>query len=313
MSAVIREMVQVPGRYAVVGLPCFIKAIRLACRESPVLKERITVAIGLVCGHLKSTAFAELMAWQCDVAPSELRSIDFRTKLKGRPASSYAVTVWGNRSGQSVEVSKPTSQLLGSNWGHGLFRYKACDFCDDVVAETADISIGDAWLPEFEVDSDGTNVIVVRSQRLNAVLREANAAKRIHIVPISAERAAASQAGGFRHRRDGLALRLYVADKEGQWRPKKRVAPSISHLSPKAQKSYLMRYELAETSHVAFRRAKLVKDLNEFKNAMMPLIKRYDAHHRVTIGRRMLRRIKRALKSAADICNCKFRWLANAE
>lgn len=41
--------------------------------------------------------------------------------------------------------------------------YKACDFCDDVFAETADIALGDAWLPEYVQDGNGTNVVVTRN------------------------------------------------------------------------------------------------------------------------------------------------------
>ncbi len=48
MSGVISQMLSKPGRYAVVGIPCFVKAIRLAARESAVLDERLTVAVGLV-------------------------------------------------------------------------------------------------------------------------------------------------------------------------------------------------------------------------------------------------------------------------
>lgn len=41
-------------RYALVGVPCFIKAARLLCLQDPVLHESIRVFVGLVCGHLKS-------------------------------------------------------------------------------------------------------------------------------------------------------------------------------------------------------------------------------------------------------------------
>ena len=102
---------------------------------------------GSLTAYLKSKAFAELCAWQCGIRPSELRAIDFRTKLANRPANDYAVTVTGGNNGHAISSTKPTSELFGSNWGLGFFKYKACDFCDDVVAETADVSLGDAWLP----------------------------------------------------------------------------------------------------------------------------------------------------------------------
>ena len=43
MSAAIREVLETPGRYAIVGLPCFIKAVRLQ-RSSAKQRERIVVS-----------------------------------------------------------------------------------------------------------------------------------------------------------------------------------------------------------------------------------------------------------------------------
>jgi coenzyme F420-reducing hydrogenase beta subunit len=54
LSGVLREMRERPGRYAVVGIPCFIKAVHLACLGDPVLGERVAFTLGLVCGHMKS-------------------------------------------------------------------------------------------------------------------------------------------------------------------------------------------------------------------------------------------------------------------
>ena len=297
MSGVIFEMLQRPGRYAVIGIPCFVKALRLASRESAVLKERIAFTIGIVCGHLKSTAFAELFAWQCGIAPAELKAIDFRAKLPDRPAFSYAVTVAGERDGKSLTVTKPMSELFGSNWGHSFFKYKACDFCDDVVGETADISVGDAWLPEYVSDSAGTNVVVVRSQVLNSILADAAASGRLHLDSIPAEKVVESQAGGFRHRRDGLAYRLFVEDQAGRWRPTKRVTPSVTHLTPKLREIYALRYELGQASHAAFASAKVKNDFGFFLQIMNPLTARYDRYYRRSLILRILGKIKRIIIS----------------
>jgi len=297
MSGVIQEILRRPGRYAVVGIPCFIKALRLAGRESAVLKERLAFTVGIVCGHLKSSAFAESFAWQCGITPGELTVIDFRTKLPGRPAHSYAVTVEGQRGGSKITVTKPTSELYGSNWGHGFFKYKACDFCDDVVGETADISIGDAWLPEYVADTAGTNVVVVRSLGLNKLLADAVAAGRLHLDSIPAAKVVESQAGGFRHRREGLAYRLFLENQAGRWHPTKRVASAEKHLTAKLREIYKLRYELGQASHVAFAAAKAKNDFSYFVRAMEPLITRYDRHYRRPLIFRILGKIKRTFFS----------------
>ena len=299
MSGAMAEMLRRPGRYAVVGVPCFIKALRLACRESAVLKERLTVAVGIVCGHLKSTAFGEMLAWQCGLSPAELRAIDFRTKLPGRPASNYAVTVTGERGGRGFSTTRPVAELFGSNWGLGFFRYKACDFCDDVVAETADITLGDAWLPEYESDSKGTNVIIVRSRTVDSILARAREEGRLHLEPISADKVVQSQAGGFRHRRDGLAYRLAIEDEHGRWRPAKRVTPSKAHLSRKLRRIHDLRQELRDASHVAFARARQRDDFDEFLRSMRPLTRRYLRHYETPRLHRALGNLKR---NVASLC-----------
>ena len=39
--------------------------------------------------------------------------------------------------------------LADGDWGAGFFQNPACDWCDDVVAETADIAFGDAWVEPY--------------------------------------------------------------------------------------------------------------------------------------------------------------------
>jgi coenzyme F420 hydrogenase subunit beta len=293
MSEAIGEMLRRPGRYAMVGIPCFVKALRLACRESSVLKERVTFTVGLVCGHLKSTAFAEVLGWQCGITSDELKAIDFRSKLPDRPASNYAVTVSAERDGRRFSVTKPNAELFGSNWGQGFFKYKACDFCDDVIGETADISIGDAWLHEYESDAAGTNVVVVRAQTLNSLLTDAVKLGRLHLDAIAVGKVVESQAGGFRHRRDGLAYRLFLEDQAGRWRPTKRVKASADQLTLRLRKIYALRQQLAEASHAAFAAAKAKQDFGVFLQSMRPLVARYERQYRQPFLFRILGRIKR--------------------
>ena len=138
---VVRER---PGRYAIVGVPCFIKATRLVAEQDPLVKERIVFHVGLVCGHMKSHFFGESMAWQLGIAPNELANVDFRVKRAGRTSSDYDFGAL--RVGDQDWLYSPTRNLLGGSWGHGAFQPEACNFCDDIFAETADVAFGDAWI-----------------------------------------------------------------------------------------------------------------------------------------------------------------------
>ena len=54
-----------------------------------------------------------------------------------------------------TSVVKRSNEFYGTHWGYNFFRYSACDACDDVFAETADISVGDAWLDGYIDDPMG--------------------------------------------------------------------------------------------------------------------------------------------------------------
>ncbi|WP_129792256.1 Coenzyme F420 hydrogenase/dehydrogenase, beta subunit C-terminal domain [Sphingosinicella sp. CPCC 101087] len=205
MSDVIREVRAVPGRYAVVGIPCFIKAINLLRDEDPVLRDRIAFTLGLFCGHMKSARFVESFAWQMGVKAEEIARVDFRLKNPDRPANWYTAHL-ALRDGTSA--IRDWWHLADGDWGAGFFQNSACDYCDDVIAETADISFGDAWVEPFSSDGRGTNVIVVRSPALHDLVRRAIARGRLDLSAVDARFIERTQEAGLRHRREGLAYRL---------------------------------------------------------------------------------------------------------
>jgi len=264
-----------PGRYLFIGVPCFVKAVRLLAEQEPIFKERIVFTMGLVCGHLKTDRFAKSIGWELGIHPDKLASIDFRVKLADSTANSYGVAV-RDKDTQKETVS-PMRNILVSNWGHGLFRYNACDYCDDVLAETADITIGDAWLPEYIKDGRGTNIIVVRNPAI-LTLVEKNYNK-LSIKELSAEKVYESQAGGFRHRREGLSYRLYLKDLKTEWRPKKRVAPN-NHIPSKRKKIYEQRIALASKANEAYEEALGANDFAIFKDRLTPLLNSYTKLYR---------------------------------
>jgi len=294
LSEVLRTVRAQPGRYLLVGLPCFVKAARLLCRQDEILSGRLRFFIGLVCGHLKSTRFAEFLGWQMGVPPGELTGFDFRKKLSGWPASQYGLEAWRRGVPGSTASTTPARDLLGQDWGHGFFKYKACDFCDDVVAETADVSVGDAWLPPYVNDSRGTNVLVVRSRQVQELLDSAATAGRIHLEAISPEDVARSQDASMRHRRDGLRYRLFLAQRRGEWHPPKRVAPGKYHLPSWDRAKFRLREQLRDLSHAAYAGARLTGRLDSFSQTMNAAVDDYRARIRPRLWGRLMRRSRLA-------------------
>ena len=245
LSGVLDEIRRVPGRYAVIGVPCFIKAVQLLRREEPVLRERIAFTLGLYCGHMKSARMIESFAMQMGAEPEHVERAEFRIKDAGRPANWYRAEV---TLADGTKRAEDWWQLVEGDWGSGFFQNSACNFCDDVVAETADISFGDAWVEPYSSDGRGTNVVLVRSALLDGMLREGIEEGRLALKPVDRDFVVETQAAGFRQRREGLAWRLSRA------RPpvRKRVEPGAAGLKPRRRMIYAMRMSISRWSHRMF-------------------------------------------------------------
>lgn len=266
MDAALREIRATRERIAFVGVPCFIKAVRNLMIADPIIKDCVQVTIALFCGHMKSSGFAESLAWQLGVPPKDIDTADFRVKRPGHSAKAYGFSV--SRKSAESTLTAPMSEMAGRRWDGGYFKLKACDYCDDVVGETADVSLGDAWLPEFDGDPAGTNVVVVRDPRIASLIEDAIAHEKVSLTPLDPERVIASQAAGFRDRRGALAYRLWLADKRKVWRPTKRITPSVAHLSYVRRITYSLRAWVRIRSFASLRFCKRVKSILPYRVEM---------------------------------------------
>jgi coenzyme F420-reducing hydrogenase beta subunit len=252
ISHVIREIRERPGRYAITGVPCVIKAVNLIRQNDSVVGPRIAYTLGLFCGHMKSARFVESFAWQLGVPLEDVTSVEFRKKDPSRPANWYRAKLT-LRDGTTAE--EDWWHLVDGDWGAGFFMNNACNYCDDVIAETADISFGDAWVEPYTSDGRGTNVVVIRSREIDAITKEAIGEHRLSLAPVDAAFVVETQAAGYRQRREGLAYRLTrTRDKP----PPKRVAPS-NDLPRRRKLIYRMRYGISRWSDRIFWAARLLR------------------------------------------------------
>ena len=282
-------------KFALVGVPCFIKAARLLAEEDVVLKERLAFFVGLVCGHMKSQYFGESMAWQLGIEPPDLKAVDFRVKNPERRSSDYDFGAQSKADGQWRY--RRTGDLLGGNWGYAAFQPEACNFCDDIFAETADVAFGDAWLPQYQQDWRGTNVAITRNKLADEILATGSQTGALQLEDLPAEQAAKSQSGNFRHRRLGVQVRLADDIARGLSVPKKRVEPDVNAVDAKRLKIIRTRRKLSRLSFVAYRKAREAGDLNIYMDAMNRGIKEYRRIDR-PLWRRVAGKLKAVIRSA---------------
>ena len=247
MSEALAEIRATPGRYAVVGVPCFIKAVHLLRGEDSILAERIAFTLGLFCGHMKSARLVESFAWQLGAPIEQVRAVEYRRKDPDRPANWYTAHL---TLADGSARWQDWWHLADGDWGAGFFQNSACNYCDDVVAETADVAFGDAWVEPYSSDGRGTNVVIVRKPEVQQLVAAAIAEGRLALEPVDAAFIANTQAAGFRQRREGLAYRLRIAPPRLPLR--KRVAPGARDLPLRRKLVYRSRRWISANSHRVF-------------------------------------------------------------
>lgn len=218
LATVLEQLKNSNERFAVVGIACFIKSIRLLQFYHPELKERIKFTIGIICGGIKSRFFAEYLAGRSGVTYNQFSQPQFRIKDHQSAASDYSFGC------KDEEGALHTIKMreVGDMWGSGMFKNNACDFCDDVTTELADISLGDAWLNPYNQDGKGTNVMVTRSKLAEKLINEGITKKELTVEHLDFNQFLSSQQGSFNHRHKALGYRVRLSKKKGLSIPPKR-------------------------------------------------------------------------------------------
>jgi coenzyme F420 hydrogenase subunit beta len=274
MEEVIRKIRSEPGRYAITGVPCFHKALRLLKKHDPVLNERIVVQVGLVCGQMKSAHYSEYLARRAGkIGGEKLIEACFRSKVGSTRADDYFfVGRWQDERGGNQKGSI-SARNLGVNWAMSYFKPKACDYCDDVLAECADISVMDAWVKELVEDPQGTSLVIARSKKARDLLVAESERGKVSLWDTTVNDLIQSQMSGLRHRRQGLRFRLQLMKTFGFWVPRKRVKPSLN-VGFFVAAEMVMRGILRRMSRLAFRlQLRLGNDLRIFNGLMaIPLL-----------------------------------------
>lgn len=292
MTEMLHIIKSTPGKYAVVALPSFAMELRLLAKKDKIIKDRVKFIVGLVCGHQKSTKFAEVLAWQCGIKPGNLENINFRKKLSYGKSSDYAIEVTGKINGVRKTINKPMRELYGGDWGKGLFKVRASDFTDDVMNETADVTLGDAWLPEYISDQKGNNIVVIRNRIIESLVNRGVEQGRLNLNSVDEKVIFNSQKSHFRHTRDELSYRLYLKQKKGEWIPKKRVKPkdNIPYLRKKIQ---VIREKYCCLTFKKYDIAVKKGDLNYFYRHMWWLDFEYSLFYKLMKIKKILKNIKK--------------------
>jgi len=216
----LKDIMHEKGRFAVVGLPCHLHGVRKAEQLFPALKKKIVLHLGLMCSHMVSFTGTDFVVGKLHIEKADVKGITYRGN--GWPG------------GMTVKTSRGLSRIpLVGNWrsywpvfSSFLFTPMRCTMCPDQLAELADISLGDAWLPEFRGDKVGESILVTRTEFAEGLLVNLKSEGKITLSPVSLDKVKRSQAVNLRFKKDDFSTRFSMIKRFSLQRPV--FAPVIS-------------------------------------------------------------------------------------
>lgn len=189
-----------PGRYAFVGKPCDVAALRALQRLDARARNRFPYLISFFCAGVPSQQGGEAILSALGVTPEAVTA--FRYRGMGWPGRATATLADGSE--RSMTYMESWGKILSGRVQH------RCKICADGTGVAADIVCADAWeadrdgYPTFE-ERPGVSLIVARTQTGAQMLAEAEGAGAIATAPFDPADLAAIQPGQTRRRRALLA------------------------------------------------------------------------------------------------------------
>ncbi|MFN8391591.1 MAG: Coenzyme F420 hydrogenase/dehydrogenase, beta subunit C-terminal domain [Bdellovibrionota bacterium] len=174
-----REIREVPGRYAIVGLPCQIHGYHKAAALDKRIRDRVVLTVGLLCHAAIEHDPLKILFDNLGDQKKEVARFIYR--VGKHPGASYAVM----NNGKSVPVLFPKSKnyqptaIEMMNILYRLYTPMRCMTCYDSMVEFADIAVGDPWMPQPREDVDfyqGYSYLMTRTERGEKLLHRAASA-----------------------------------------------------------------------------------------------------------------------------------------
>lgn len=201
LNGLLKRILEEDGKFAVVGLPCHIHGIRKSEMISKRLAEKMAFHIGLFCSHTRNFKGTDFVLNRINVHRSDVVELEYRGR--GWPG------------GMSIRLKGGCEKFIPYHeyypiLGSFFFTSQRCVLCADVTNEFADISLGDAWLPEFRNDQKGTSLIITRSEIGEKILKGCCLDNKISLMKTSLNSVMRSQKRNMNFKKMNLRTRLRV-------------------------------------------------------------------------------------------------------
>lgn len=183
-------------RFAFVGKPCDVAALRALAKEDARVNARIPVMLAFFCAGVPSQTGAELI----------LKKLG--TDLASTKAFRYRGQGWPGQATALLNDGSERSMSYFDSWGGILSKHVQlrCKVCADGTGKAADLVFADAWhsddkgYPLFE-EQDGISLIVARTAKGATLMAAAEQAGHLRVQPFDPSGLAAIQTGQSGRRR----------------------------------------------------------------------------------------------------------------
>jgi len=210
----LKKVLKEDGRFAVVGLPCHIHGIRKAELLNPELRKKIVLHVSLMCSHMVNFLGTEFILNKLHIPKEQVSSLSYRGK--GWPGAMKI------KLENKCSIRLPLVGSWNSYWSifsSFFFIPTRCTLCPDQTGELADISLGDAWLPELKSDKVGKSIIITRTRAAENMLLNMASSKVISLVAVPPQKVKQSQQINLKFKKDDLGTRLTLARFFGKQTP----------------------------------------------------------------------------------------------
>jgi coenzyme F420 hydrogenase subunit beta len=202
-----------PGRFAFVGKPCDVTALRARARQDARIAEKVPLMLAFFCAGIPSAAGTLRILDRLGVAERDVAA--FRFRGDGWPGFATATL----KDGTTRRMS------YADSWGDILSKEVQfrCKICPDATGNVADIACADAWYgddrgyPSFD-EQDGRSLVVARTPAGLALLDAARAAGTLETTPLAMAEIAMMQPSQARRKKQILS-RLAAMAVAGRPRP----------------------------------------------------------------------------------------------
>ena len=158
------EIVNHPGKYAIVGLPCHIQAFRKLADVDRKVRESVIGYFPIYCSSNKNMASQKYMLWRYHIDKDKLAEFAYRDE--GCLGKMFFRDKNRNSMGEPIEFLDLYRGI------RAFFNVPRCNVCSDFYGELGDVCFGDLNKDDEDDDPIGINSIVVRSEYWHDILKQ---------------------------------------------------------------------------------------------------------------------------------------------